>query len=182
VSIDGVRRGTFDQYGAAIGFRVPRTFAGLEPGPHTIVVRVLGNGSPKATDTQVVVDAFQVGADVVANPELQASWGTVEAPRASGGDLAASGLARASVTFSFRGTAVAWITVRDRRQGRAAIYVDGVLLRTVDNYAAAPAFGVTRSVLGLADTVHTLRIVVLGEARQASKGTLVSVDRFAVLA
>jgi hypothetical protein len=31
------------------------------------------------------------------------------------------------------------------------------------------------------DGVHTLRIVVLGEGRPAARGTLVSVDGFAVL-
>ena len=45
---------------------------------------------------------------------------------ASGGSLAGSDLARASVTFTFNGTGVHCFTVRDRRQGRGAIpYVDG---------------------------------------------------------
>ncbi len=180
VAIDGVGRGTFDQHGPRLGFDVARRFAGLGPGSHTITVRVLGRGSANATDTQVVVDAFEAAGGVVADPELELAWGVVDAPQASGGSLAASDLARASVTFTFRGTGVDWYTVRDPRQGRAEIYVDGVLVRTVDNYAANPMFGVTRAVGGLADGVHTLRIVVLGAGRPAADGTFVSIDRFVV--
>ena len=54
-------------------------------------------------------------------------------------------------------------------------------MRTVDNFATNPMFGVVRSVSGLAEGVHTLRIVVLGKNRLAADGTLVSIDRFVVL-
>ncbi len=55
------------------------------------------------------------------------------------------------------------------------------LVRTVDNYARSPAFGVARSIAGLTDGVHTLRIVVLATARPAATGALVSVDRFSIV-
>jgi len=41
--------------------------------------------------------------------------------------------------------------------------------------------GVVRSIDGLADGVHTLRIVVLATARPAATGALVSVDRFSIV-
>jgi len=182
VSIDGVRLGSFDQFASRPAFRVARGFEGLARGPHTIVIRVLGSGSRSATDTQVVIDAFGFGGEVVADPEALIAWGSVDASRASGGSLRRSDVEGASATFTFRGTGVAWYTVRDRRQGRAAIYVDGALVRTVDNYAETPTFGIARSVSGLADGPHTLRIVALGEARRAAKGSFVSIDRFALVA
>ena len=181
VTIDGVSRGTFDLFGPTPVLRVARRFTGLERGPHTITIRALGRGSAKATDTHVVVDAFEAGGDLVVNPQLETIWGTLRASQASGGSLSASDLARASVTFTFRGIGVDWYTVRDRLQGRADIYVDGVRVRTVDNFAKDSMFGVERSVSGLPDGVHTLRIVVLGEGRPAAEGTLVSIDRFVVL-
>jgi hypothetical protein len=181
VWVDGRRIETFDQYASSPGYRVARGVTGLARGTHTITVRVLGQASPNATDTQVVVDAFETGGDLVANPALDATWGTVRATRASGGSVAASDLGRASVELTFRGTCVVWTTVRDRDQGRAAIYVDGMLVRTVDNYAPTRMFGVERTVSGLADGVHTLRIVVLGESRPAANGAFVSIDRFAAL-
>ena len=181
VSIDGTSRGTFDQYAARAGFQIARSFDGLGAGSHSITVRVLGRGRSSATDTQVVVDAFRAGGNLVANPELRATWGDVEKAQASGGSLASSDLARASAELTFSGTGVDWFTYRGPDQGRAEVYLDGLLVRTVDNYAATPTFGVTRTFAGLADGVHTLRIMVLGDARPAAKGALVSIDRFAVV-
>lgn len=181
VWIDGRSMGVFDQYAARPAFKVPRRFAGLEPGTHTITVRALGRGSHDATGTSVAVDAFAVGKDVVANPELRSRWASVREPLASGGSVVHSDLARASLELTFRGTGIQWYTVRDIDQGRAEVYLDGALVRTVDGYAAEPAFGVARTIDGLAAGMHTLRIVVLGQARPRAEGTLVTVDRFIVL-
>jgi len=181
VSIDGTPRGTFDQYATRARFKVARTFDGLGRGAHTITVRVLGRGRASATDTQVVVDAFRTGGRLVANPDLRATWGVVEKGQASSGAIGSSDLARSSAKVSFRGTGIDWFTYRGPDQGRAQVYLDGSLVGTVDNYAASPTFGVARSFTGLADDVHTFRIVVLGDARPAADGALVSIDRFAIV-
>ncbi|MGA9161470.1 MAG: hypothetical protein WB297_11495, partial [Actinomycetota bacterium] len=162
-------------------FGVGRTFDRLGSGPHTVTVRVLGRARVSATDTQVAVDAFRAGGHLVANPDLRATWGDVERERASGGSLGSSDLARSSAKLRFSGTGIDWVTYRGPDQGRAEVYLDGLLVRTVDNYAARPTFGVVRSFGGLADGMHTLRIVVLGDARPAAKGTLISIDRFAIV-
>jgi GH25 family lysozyme M1 (1,4-beta-N-acetylmuramidase) len=181
ISIDGVRRGTFDAYAARTDFGVGRTFDGLGAGSHTITIRVLGRARASATDTQVVVDAFRAGGKLVSNPDLQATWGAVERGGASGGSLGTSDLARSSAEVTFRGTGIEWFTYRGADQGRAEVYVDGLRVRTVDNYAPAPTFDVARSFTGLPEGVHTLRIVVLGTARAAATGKLVSIDRFSVV-
>lgn len=175
VRIDGEPAGTFDQYASSASYRVARRFSDLARGPHTITIRVLGRGSPNASDTQVIVDAFEAGGDLVANPDLEARWGTA-------GAVASSDLAGASAEFAFRGTGVRWTTIRGRSQGKAEIWVDGTLVKTVDNYAPNPVSGVERSVSGLAEGIHVLRIVVLGEGRPAATGSLVSVDRLAAVA
>ncbi len=166
----GVAKGTFDQYAARPAFRVVRIFDGLGPGEHSITIRVLGRARGRATDAQVVVDAFRAGGKLVSNPDLDATWGIVERGSASGGSLGSSDLARSSAEVTFRGTGIDWYTARGPDQGRAKIYVDGLLVRTVDNYAASPAFDVARSITGLADGVHTLRIVVLATARARGDG------------
>ena len=181
VRIDGVAKGTFDQYAARPAFGVARSFDGLGPGEHSITIRVLGRARGRATDAQVVVDAFRAGGELVSNPDLDATWGIVERGSASGGSLGSSDLARSSAEVTFRGTGIDWYTAQGPDQGRAKIYVDGLLVRTFDNYAASPAFGVARSIAGLADGVHTLRIVVLATARPAATGALVSVDRFSIV-
>src|SRR6185436_15650341 len=72
VSNDGVAKGTFDQYAARAAFGVARTFDGLGSGEHSITIRVLGRARGRATDTQVVVDAFRAGSTLVSNPDLDA--------------------------------------------------------------------------------------------------------------
>jgi hypothetical protein len=175
VWIDDERAGTVDLYEPAARFKVARTFGGLARGPHTIAIRVLGRASAAASDTQVVVDAIEAGGDRVSNPVLDATWGS------GAGGVRASDVTRASAELTFRGTGVVWTTRRGPDQGRAQIFVDGVLVRQVDNYAPQPTPDVERTVSGLADGVHTIRIVVLGEARPAAEAARVSIDRFSIL-
>ena len=181
VSIDGRRVGTFDQYSAKPRYRVGRTFAGLQRGTHTITVRVLGKADPRARGTQVVVDAFGVGNDIVKDPRISASWSKRSSARASGGSVAVSDTGASNVRLTFKGSGVEWTTARGPRHGRAAVYVDGALLGTVDNYAKDQTFGVVRSFSGLERGIHTLKIVALGEGRPKADGTLIAVDRFAVV-
>jgi hypothetical protein len=175
VSIDGVPMGVFDLHAARSDVRVARTFEGLGRGGHEITIRVLGRGKAASAGTDVVVDAFEARGELVRNPDLARSWGS-----GTGAGTWASDLAGASAELTFRGTGVDWITYRGPDQGKAELWIDGTLLRTFNNYAAQPTSDVVRSVTGLADGVHTLRIVVLGKARPAATGKLVSVDRFAV--
>lgn len=177
VLIDGRVRGTFDQYAAATRFKVERTFHGLAPGPHAITVRATGKRSPGASDALVAIDAFRAGGKTVWTPALTGSWRT---QRVGGGTAAVTDLGRASATFAFYGTGVRWRTARGPFKGKAELWVDGVLLKTVDNFAPSPT-PVTRTIDGLTLGTHTLRIVVLGTSRPAAKGTEVSVDGFSVL-
>jgi GH25 family lysozyme M1 (1,4-beta-N-acetylmuramidase) len=180
VFIDGRSRGMFDQYAPVAGYKVARPFTKLQPGWHTIVIRVLGTHAKAASDTQVAVDAFGFGGDVVRSPSGTMAWRTVDISNASGGSVAITDTARASVSFSFRGTGVDWMTVRGPSQGRAAIYVDGAFVRTVDNYADSPTPNVARAITGLADGVHALQIVGLGESRPKASDALVTIDAFVV--
>jgi len=178
VSIDGHAEGTFDGYAPTYAYRVARAFRGLAPGQHTLTITVLGRrGAPPATDTRVAVDAFTAAGKTVWTPPLHASWRPRKFAGASGGSVAVSDLAGASAAFTFRGTGVGWSEIRGPSGGRAGIYVDGSLVRTVDDYANATSV-VTRSIGGLADGVHTLRIVVLGVGRPASTGSEIALDTF----
>jgi hypothetical protein len=181
VWIDGHAKGTFNQYAPSMSFKVARSFRHLAAGDHTLTIRVLGQeGAKGATDTQVAVDAIETGGKVIWSPALRFAWGKAKNVAASGGDLAVSDLAGTSAMLAFYGTGVDWRTVLGPYQGRAQIYVDGVLLKSVDNYASAPAMAV-RSIGGLTVGLHELRIVVLGQARPAARGTQTSIDAFTVI-
>ena len=169
VWIDGHAKGTFNQYAPSMSFKVARSFRHLAKGDHTITIRVLGQeGAPGAADAQVAVDAIEAGGKVIWSPELRFGWGKAKNASASGGDVAVSDLARTTATLAFYGTGIDWHTVKGPHQGRAQIYLDGALLKTVDNFANSPAAAV-RTIGGLALGEHQLRIVVLGQARPAAR-------------
>jgi hypothetical protein len=107
-------------------------------------------------------------------------WATRSARRALHHRYAVADLAGAAVRFHFRGTGVDWVTTSGPDQGRAAIYVDGSLVETVNERSATRSFRVTRSIGGLSDTEHTLKIVAIGPGR-TSTGAVVSVDAWDVV-
>jgi hypothetical protein len=181
VYIDGTWKTSVNNYAASAHARVARTVTGLRAGAHRLVIRVAGvKGSTKGKDTLVAVDGFRVGATTWATPSVTASWQSVPTSGASGGHYVRDNLAGASLSFAFRGTGVTWLTATGPTMGRAAVYVDGTLVRTVDGYAAATHYRVGRSLTGLADKRHVVKVVVLGTRAARSKGTDVVVDGWTV--
>lgn len=98
-------------------------------------------------------------------------WRTVSTASASGGSYATSRIAGASASFAFTGTSVSWYTVTGPTFGKATVYVDGVAKLSVNNYATALKYGVVRTVSGLTNAPHVVKVVAAG-------GT--AVDRFVV--
>jgi ketosteroid isomerase-like protein len=179
VLVDGVRRLTVNNYSATTHWRVARTVKRLRAGTHTITVRVLGQkGAKAATGTYVTVDRFTAGKASTQTPlsALRTAFGKSY----TSGRAVAADLRGEAVTLTFRGTSVTWTTMRSATQGKAAVYVDGKLKATVDNYAAKTSYGVRRAIAKLSDSVHVLKIVVLGTHHKGGKGNLVTVDRIAV--
>jgi GH25 family lysozyme M1 (1,4-beta-N-acetylmuramidase) len=180
VFVDGEPVGTVDQYAPTLRYRAARTFGDFGPGDHVLTVRVLGRaGHPAATGTFVSVDGFGVdGGPPQGSPPVATSWRRVRTSKASGGGYVASDLPGATATWRFRGRGFDWYTVTGPNQGTVRVFVDGALRATVDNFAPATAFGVRRSVRGLPDGVHTVRLVVAGTGRPGARGALVAVDRW----
>ena len=86
--------------------------------------------------------------------------------------------AGASATFAFNGTDVAWISTLGPKRGKARVYIDGALIRTVDLFAASS--GERRVVFTATDLAagqHTLKIVVRGTSGRPR----VDINGFAVL-
>jgi hypothetical protein len=173
VSIDGVTRGTANNYSSATRYQYPRTFGGLSSGYHYITVRVLGQrGSSAGSSTWVAADAFAVSGSLVSSPKVRFGWQPVTASGASGGHYVRAGTPGASVRFTFRGASIDWITLKGPSEGTSTMYVDGVLKANIDNHATKVTYGVIRRITNLADAVHTLLIV---------SGTgMTSVDRFII--
>lgn len=58
VTIDGVKQATVDLFTAQVAWQVSKSYAGLAPGPHTIVITALGTKDATSTGSNVIVDAL----------------------------------------------------------------------------------------------------------------------------
>jgi len=180
ISIDNTTVDTFDGYARTVTTGVKHRFVQLGAGPHSLTVEVLGTKRAAATGTRVAVDALRWGGETRANPPARATWASVSNAAASGGSYAISDARDAFARLRFQGTGASLRTLRGPAMGRAAVWVDGALVRVVDLYAPTPAFATVRLVAGLVDGPHTVRIVVLGTHRAASSGNGVAIDRWLV--
>ena len=180
VFVDGVRKATVDNYSAARTWRVARTIKGLSAKRHTLKIVVTGKKSTASTGTGVVVDALRVGKTLKASPTAKATWRRAGSASASGRAYSLASAKGASTSFTFRGTGISWSTETAPTMGKAAIYVDGVRKATVDNFSAKAKWNVLRTVTGLSNSTHTVKVVALGTKRKASRGTDVVVDRWLV--
>ncbi|MBL7257571.1 glycoside hydrolase family 43 protein [Paractinoplanes lichenicola] len=108
------------------------------------------------------------------------SWssGTGCAAQCFWGDDHWSGATGATATFTFTGTQLGLLSVRDTGNGIAAISVDGGAEQRVDLYSAI-RFGEALNYLTpkLPYGVHTVRVRVTGERNAASSGAVISIDR-----
>lgn len=161
--------------------------ANLIPGQHYVlelnpagVSPQIGDeaGNPVASITQnsrgpLTVDETDTG--------TVPAWRKVSAKSASGGSYAVAHLPGETANFSFTGPSVTWQTATGPTQGKAKVYVDGALKTTVNNYASSMQYGIARTVSGLTDGSHTLKVVTSGvKGSRAGTDTQVIVDAFIV--
>jgi len=90
-------------------------------------------------------------------------WGQAEFGGYNGGQVRYAVEAKTTVWFDFDGNSIAWIGPKGPTRGRANVYIDEVLVQTVDVYATtfrprAPIFTQTFDRVG----THQIRIEVLG--------------------
>ena len=108
-----------------------------------------------------------------------ANWTPERAPRDSGdvpGRIAST--AGASVSLTFTGTGIALVGNRSTRGGRADVWLDGRKAGVIDAWVAATTYdNALWHVYGLRTGVHTVRIVLRGDADARSTGTRVLVER-----
>ena len=180
ISIDGAPIAAFDGYAPTTRSATFR-FTELGPGPHALAVEVLGTKRAAASGTRVAVDGLRWGGVTRRDPAPSAAtWSFVANGAASEGTYAISDVRDASARLRFQGTGAALRVHRGPTMGRAAVWVDGSLVKTVDLYASSPSFATVSLVSGLSDGAHTVRVVVLGTHRAASEGNGVAVDRWIV--
>jgi beta-galactosidase GanA len=144
------------------------------------------NASSTATvSTHMALNTDQTGTytydDTSSALDYAGSWSHVSDQSYTGGDYdkteSFSDTAGSSMSVTFTGSAVQWIAPTASNHGIADVYLDGTQVATVDGYSPGTDFQqLEYSVSGLADTSHTLKIVVSGNKNAASSGTYVSID------
>ncbi|GAA3635159.1 family 43 glycosylhydrolase [Kineosporia mesophila] len=108
------------------------------------------------------------------------STGTACAAQCFWGDDHWSGAAGATATFTFTGTQLALLSVRDVGNGIAAISIDGQAEKRVDFYPSNRIrVGEWMNYLSpkLGSGTHTVKVRVTGDKNAASAGTTISIDR-----
>jgi hypothetical protein len=106
------------------------------------------------------------------------TWATSSNASNSGGSVKTASAAGASVSYTFSGRAVSWVTTLGETAGEVQVWVDGVLASTVDTYAAATTY--RQVVFGKAWSSyasHTIKLVVVGTADRPA----VNLDAFEVV-
>ena len=182
VFIDGVRKVTVNNYASKRHYNVARSISGLVNKTHTLRIVVLGvKGSKAATNTFVSIDALTVaGSPADTTPRLATTLRRVASSHYSGGHALVADLRGERATFGFRGVGITLVTQKGVNQGKVQVWIDGALKATFDDYATTTSYGVKRTVKGLTDAPHSVRFVVLGQHHKGAKGSIVTIDRFAV--
>jgi len=116
------------------------------------------------------------------NQIIYSDWITYQSTSEIGGDERYANVQGASCQFTFSGTGITWVGVKNLDAGEADVYIDGTLQATVDTYNANR---LSRQELftknGLPRGEHTIKIVVKGTKNAASTGCYVIVDAFKVI-
>ncbi len=82
-----------------------------------------------------------------------------------------------SVSATFTGSSVRWISSKDPSHGISDVYLDGAKVATVDGYARGKEFqSVFYAADGLAAGSHTLKIVATGNRNPAASGAFTVID------
>jgi Tfp pilus assembly protein PilE len=193
VLIDGTTVATdVNTYGSTLANQqVLFVDSGLSSGTHTIEIYVDGTAGPGASADYVPVDEFISGTGTSAQVDDAPSssvvytggsdwthgatgsqnYDSTESFDLTGGDY---------VTFTFTGTSVEWLAPVSTNGGYANIYLDGTLVASnITTYAASTVYQqVIWSTAGLANTTHTLKILIDGTKPSASTNTYAQIDSF----
>jgi hypothetical protein len=107
-------------------------------------------------------------------------WRGVKDTRANGGSYRVSLTAGDTISYTFTGTAVKWVTKKGPDEGIAQVAIDGVSKPEVDLYSATPVWKLTRTYSGLKSAKHTIVLRVSGNKNASATNTNVVFDAFVV--
>jgi hypothetical protein len=144
----------------------------VNPTGSATVADTLGNVALPSTATFGVQTTVQESA-------VPLTWRSTNSAKARGGSYLVERRAGASLTYSFNGSRLTWLTMTGPAHGKAELYIDGRLIGSFNNYSERVKHGVERTLTGLGSGSHTAELRVLGrKGARAGTGTLIAVDGF----
>lgn len=118
------------------------------------------------------------------NFSYSAGWTVVSQANAIGGDEHVASVAGESMSVAWFGTSVAWIASEGPNRGIAEVYLDEVLVDTVDLYNPTGRLRMLAFTFNgnpNTNSDHILEIRVTGTKNAASSGTRIAVDAFVMI-
>jgi hypothetical protein len=139
--------------------------------------------SPAPTPTPEPVTPGKVD-DRDSTVQYQGAWNGYESFSNYFGTLKYSNDTGGYVQYTFTGTGIQWIGDKESNDGKANVYIDGVLdTSNIDLYAYPNKFQqILYSKTGLSNGSHTIKIVPTGTKNASSYDTIITVDAFQVIA
>ena len=128
------------------------------------IMKIYKQGAPPADDRVVVGDANS-------RLDYDGRWGRAGHRNYSADTIRWSNTAGSTVSFTFKGTSIAWIGPRGPTRGKARVYLDGKLSRTVDLYASG--FRARNTIFARSwqkEGEHTITIEVVGTPHRPTVG------------
>ena len=181
VTLDGVSQGTVNEYAATAAFQ-QTMFNGLAPGGHRLVIKVLGKHSAASAGNEVVVNGFSVNNHTPVAEDAPGVvydlWKTTKtiAGAASGASFQSTSKPGRSVSLTFSGVGVTWVTATAPNYGFADVNIDGVDQGDVDLYGGIQQWQVDETYSGLTNGTHTITITARGTHDASATGSSVVLD------
>ncbi|MDP9353124.1 MAG: S8 family serine peptidase [Chloroflexota bacterium] len=154
----------------------------LVPGSATYQYRVRAADKANNWSGWFYGKSFSVVAAQETSPAISYSgtWTRSALSGSYGGYVRHSSVKGASARYSFTGRSIGLVTTKGPDRGKAAVYVDGAYVRTVDLYRSS---GLVRQVVFTRANLdpkvpHTIEVRLPGSKHTASKGYRVDVDAF----
>jgi hypothetical protein len=138
-------------------------------------LRYLCEPHPESSDP-VLGRVTRIVGSASSEMKYSGSWTDRANPESYEGKAKESSTLNSSIEFSFEGTAIYWRAIHSPQSGRADIYVDGALRKTVDCYSPrSTSFEQFLYInTGLSPNVrHTIKVVVTGKKNPKSVGATI---------
>ncbi len=198
ITLDGAVVKTADLYSAGIAYKVPiYDKIGLSDTVHTLTIKCLGTKNASSAGHSISLDAADIKGYLNTAPAAQriqetdakcsysGAWTLSSLDwSASGGYYKSTDATNATVTVTFKGTSLSWLSRSTPWYGKALVTVDGNTAgaTTVDLYSSSVVWKKPVFETGLlTGTTHTVVIKCLGQKYIGSWGYGIAVDAFDVV-